>query len=40
MTFLDFVLAHPLGVALGLGVAVAICAITYAVLAADSEGRS
>ncbi|MFJ9558349.1 hypothetical protein ACIRPH_31465 [Nocardiopsis sp. NPDC101807] len=40
MTFIDFILANPLGAALGVLVAVSIAAILYAAIAADSEGRS
>jgi hypothetical protein len=39
MTFFDFVLAHPFGVVLGLGVAVAIIAIGHAALFPRPEGR-
>jgi len=39
MTLIDFVLANPFGVILGLSVAVSIIAVVYAVMAADAEGR-
>lgn len=39
MTFLDFALANPFGVAFGLVLAVMILAIVWAIIAADAEGR-
>lgn len=39
MSFLDFVLANPFGVAFGLVLAVVSTAIVWAMIAADAEGR-
>lgn len=37
MTFIDFAIEHPFGVAFGLILAVLIAGIFYAVIAADGE---